>query len=452
VVAKGYNQRPGFDYTEIFAPTMRHATIHLVLALAAIEDLHLRSIDISHAFINSDIDTEIYMTQPEGFQQGGPEMVCRLDKSLYGLKQAGHLWSKQLQNVLEKMGFRHILSDPSVYIYNRDGVKAIVPIFVDDITLAGASEKDLDRFVAELATHFKLRDLGPTSYLLGIEIIRNRDRRTISLSQRQYILNKLEEFGMSDCYKVGTPMDPGVKLSSDQSPKTLEEEQVMRNLPYMNAVGSMMYLATTTRPDIAYTAGVLARFNSNPGIAHWKAVQHLLRYLKGTADMKLCYGPDPSNPDPFVGFSDASYGGDKDSGKSTTGYLIKVGSGAVCWSSKLQPIVTLSTTEAEYVAAVAGGKEIVWMQNLLKELGYEAQCPSKLFMDNQSALSVARNPEHHGRMKHLDLCYYWLRNMVEKGSIDPTYLQTDEMPADILTKALPKPKVERFRSMMGLED
>ena len=152
------------------------ATIHLVLALAATEDLHLRSVDISHAFINSDIDTEIYMTQPEGFRQGGQEIVCRVNKSLYGLKQAGHLWSKQLQDALEKMGFRRIHSDPSVYIYDQDGIKVIVPIFVDDITFAGASEKDLDDFVAKLATHFKLRDLKPTSFLLGIEITRNRKR------------------------------------------------------------------------------------------------------------------------------------------------------------------------------------------------------------------------------------------------------------------------------------
>jgi hypothetical protein len=146
--------------------------------------------------------------------------------------------------------------DPSIYIYDQDGIKVIVPIFVDDITLAGESEKYLDNFVAKLATNFKLRDLGPISFLLGIEITQNHKRRTISLSQHQYILNKLQEFGMSDCHAVGTPMDPGVKLSSIQSPKTLEKQQEMHNIPYMNAVGSMMHLATATRPDIVYTAGV----------------------------------------------------------------------------------------------------------------------------------------------------------------------------------------------------
>jgi transposase InsO family protein len=450
VVAKGFNQRPGFDYTETFAPTMRYATLRLVLALAAAEGLHLRSVDISHAFINSEIDIEIYMKQPEGFHQGDPNEVCELGKGLYGLKQASRLWSLKLRTALEALGFKRIYSDSSVYIYQCGDIKVIIPVFVDDITLASKCTKSLDRFVKELATHFKLKDLGPTSFLLGIEITRDWKKQTISLLQRQYIQNKLEEFGMADCYAVGTPMDPGVCLSLEQSPKTIAEKMEMEKVPYMNAVGSLMYLATTTRPDIAYTAGVLARFCSNPGIAHWKAVKHLLRYLKGTINLKLTYGPDLEISDMFVGYSDANFGGDKGNGKSTTGYIIKVGSGAVSWSSKLQPIVALSTTEAEYVSAVATGKEICWMQNLLQELGYRPPMPSKLFMDNQSAMTVAKNPEHHGRMKHLDLCYYWLRDMVEKEAIDPIYLKTNDMPADILTKALPKPKVERFRVMLGL--
>jgi hypothetical protein len=167
--------------------------------------------------------------------------------------------------------------------------------------------------------------------------------------------------------------------------------------------------------------------------------------------MKLEYGPDPAiGSDMFVTFSDADHGGDKDSGKSTSGYMVKLGSGAVCWRSKLQPVVTRSTTEAEYIAAGAAGMEICWMQNLLKELGYTPTAPAKLYMDNQSAMSVAKNPEHHGRMKHLDLCFYWLRDQVAMNRIQPIYLQTQEMPADLLTKPLAKPQVEKLRVEMGL--
>jgi hypothetical protein len=352
---------------------------------------------------------------------------------------------------MKDMGFQKAYSDPSLYIYDKDNVKVIVPVFVDDITLASKSNEALDEFVVQLGTYFKLRDLGSTSLLLGVEISRDRANRMIYLSQKQYILNKLHEFNMADCKPVGTPMLPGLKLCKEQCPQTSDEKEEMKNVPYINAVGSLLYLAILTRPDIAFAASVLARFNSNPGRTHWKAVGHLFRYLKGTVDLKLAYGPDPSiGNDQFISYCDADHGGNKDNGKSTSGYMIKLGSGVVCWSSKLQPIVTLSTTEAEYVAGVAAGKEICWVQNLLGELGYTAPAPSKLYTDNQSALSVAKNPEHHGRMKHLDLCFYWLRDKVQSNTLQPLYLPTEDMPADLLTKALPRPQVIKLRSMMGL--
>ena len=360
---------------------------------------------------------------------------------------------KKLAQVLFEMGFTKTYSDASLFMYDRDNIKVIVPVFVDDITLASKSNDTLDSFVIELQKHFKLRDLGETTFLLGVAITRDRANKKLYLSQKQYILNKLEEFKMADCKPVGTPILPGLKLSSEQSPKTPEEKAKMDAFPYINAVGSLMYLATMTRPDIAYATSVLARFNCNPGMAHWKAVKHVFRYLKGTVGLKLEYGPDPNiGRGLFQTYCDADHGGDKDRGKSTSGYMVKLGCGVVAWSSKLQPVVTLSTTEAEYVSGVAAGKEICWMQQLLKEVGYPAEAPSRLFIDNQSAISVAKNPEHHGRMKHLDLAYYWLRDKVEERRIEMKHLRTEEMPADLLTKALPKPQVAKLREMMGLVD
>ena len=187
---------------------------------------------------------------------------------------------------------------------------------------------------------------------------------------------------MSDRKPVGTPMIPSQKLTLDQCPKTEEDKAQMENIPYIKAVGSLMYLATMTRPDIVFTVGVLARFNSNPGPAHWKAVKHLFCYLKGTTDIRLEYGPDASiGPQMFITYSDANHGGNKDNGKSTTGYMIKSGSGVVTWHSKLQSVVTQSTTKAEFIAAGAAGAEILWVQNLLKELGYTPKAPSKLCVD-----------------------------------------------------------------------
>ena len=358
------------------------------------------------------------------------------------------MFGRKFAEVMHLMGCTQLHSDPCIYIWERDGIKIFVPVFVDDITLASKSKEAQDAFVAELATYFKLQDLGPTSFLLGIEIIRDRPKCRLYLSQRQYIVNKLAEFGMTDCKPVGTPMTPGLQLSKEESPKTEEEVEEMRNIPYMNAVGSLLYLATTSRPDIAYIAGVLARFNSNPGVAHWKAVKHAFRYLKGTLDMKLEYGADEDTEELFVTFCDADHGGNPDNGKSTSGILVKVGRGAVIWTSKLQSIVTLSTTEAEHVAGVVGGKEICWMRNLMLELGYKIKGPSQLWMDSQSSMSVAKSPEHHEQMKHLDLHFYWLRDEVERRTIELMYLQTDDMLADLLTKYLPKPKVEKLQEVM----
>jgi hypothetical protein len=223
----------------------------------------------------------------------------------------------------------------------------------------------------------------------------------------------------------------------------------MKDIPYIHAVGSLMYLAVATRPDIAYTVGVLARFNHNPGKAHWLAVKHLFRYLKGTLDLGLTYSPSPVK-ELFVSYSDSDHGGDKSTGKSTGAYIVKMGTGAISWQSKLQTIVTLSTTEAEYIAAVSAGQEILWLRNLFEELGYPQETSSSLYLDNQSAIAVARDPEHHGRMKHLDLRTYWLRQEVDSGKIKVGHVPTTEMPADLLTKALSKPKVEYLRKMLGL--
>ncbi len=233
-------------------------------------------------------------------------------------------------------------------------------------------------------------------------------------------------------------------------PQNDAEALEMHQYPYISIVGCLMYLAVTTRPDIAYVTRVLARFNSNPGLAHWQAAKHVLHYLKGTMDYKLVYKPSTS-PKPFITYSDADNGGNPDNGKSTGGYVVKFGSGAVSWSSKLQALVALSTTEAEHISAVEVGKEILWMRQFIGELGYPFTGPSMLRMDNQSAIAVSKNPEHHSKMKHLSLHLFWLRDAVQDGLITPSFVTTQEMAADIFTKALDRFKVQsdsRFRNVL----
>jgi hypothetical protein len=247
-----------------------------------------------------------------------------------------------------------------------------------------------------LNKHFKLRDLGPTSFLLGIQISRARSNRRIMLSQRQYTLDMLEQYGFSSCAPVKTPMEPGRRFSNADCPTSDEDKAFMQTVPYLSAVGSLMYLATCTRPDIAFTVSVLARFSANPGKEHWQAVKHLFRYLRHTLDVQLTYGPSPLK-ELFVTYSDADYAGDSNTLRSTGAYVVMMGTGAVDWSSKLQSVVVQSTTEAEYIAANSAGRDIAWMRNLLTEFGYDlSKSPSTLYMDNNSAIAAAKNPEHHG--------------------------------------------------------
>ena len=347
------------------------------------------------------------------------------------------------------MGFKRLQSDNSVYIWMANGVKVIIPVFVDDLTLVSKSKEGINRVKSQLAANFKLKDLGPTSWLLGVEVIYNREKRTLKLSQRQYIIDVLKRFGMADCKPVTTPMVPGSHLSTTMRPSTPLEKEEMQKVPYLNAIGALNYLVICTRPDISYAVGCLARYSGDPGPAHWTAVKHVMRYLKGTMDLKLTYSPSNSSY-PFQAWTDADHGGNPDNGRSTSGYILKIGTGAVSWSSKLQNIVTLSTTEAEFIAATSAGTEVIWTHNFFRELGLEIDGPSDIHIDNQSALSVAKNPEHHGHMKHLDLRFFWLRDAISQKVINISYIPTGDMTADLLTKALSRRLVEKHRKEMGL--
>ena len=338
VVAQGFAQRPGFDYTETFAPTPKWAALRAILALAAIKDLELESVDISSAYLNGELAEEVYIRQPEGFVEKGKDWHWRLLKSLYGLKQAGRCWHQKLNQVLEQLGFKRTVCEHSIWVFHREEEQVIVPVFIDDMTIAAKSKEAIQRVKNDLKKHFKLRDLGPTSFLLGVEVKRDRSTCTLTLSQRQYVLDLLERFSLADSNSVTTPMDPSIRLSSAYSPKSQKDIEAMRSVPYLQAVGALMYLAVATRPDISYAVGVLARFSKNPGPLHWKAVKHLFRYLKGTLDYKLTYSGSAPSSELFTTFTDADHAGNPDNGRSTSGYVVKMGNGAQSPSKHCCPL------------------------------------------------------------------------------------------------------------------
>jgi hypothetical protein len=414
--------------------------------------MELESIDIATAFLNGVIDAEVYMTKPEGVEipgYEGSEWVLKLLKALYGIKQGPRCWSKTLHTVMMDIGFRRLECDHSVFIYERDGDRIIVPVHVDDLILASKSKDAVKKIKNQLNERFKLRDQGPTTFILGVQLERDREKRTISLSQPAYIQNILETYRMQDCNGVDTPMIEKPRLSSKMSPATPEEKEKMKDIPYREAVGKLLYLSIATRPDIAFAVSVLCRYNDNPGPEHWTAVKRVIRYLKKTQNCKLVYAPSNSY-EPFITHSDADLGGDADNARSTAGFVISVGGGAVLWSSRLQRQVAMSSTEAEYTTAAATGSEIIWMRDFFDEIGYDTSEPSTLFIDSASALQVAKNPEHQSTMKHVHRSYHWLRERVADGDIKVVHVPGTENVADIFTKPLGATKFAQCRALLGL--
>lgn len=254
LVAQGFSQRPGFNFEETYASTLGWATLRAILAKSALDDVEVESVDISAAFLNGEIDAEIYMKQPDGFPQGSPDQVLCLIKAIYGLRQSPRLWHEKLDSVLVSMGFQNIRSDAAVWVFDKDGIRVIVPVFVDDITLVSKSKAKIGEVKGELKEHFKLRELGPIEWLLGVKVDRDRANRTLTLSQRKYTLDILERYGFADAHPVSTPMNPGVVLMKEQSPSTQEEVKEMESIPYAQAVGALMYLAISTRPEWRWPA------------------------------------------------------------------------------------------------------------------------------------------------------------------------------------------------------
>jgi hypothetical protein len=447
LVVKGFQQKEGIDYTEIFSPVVKMATIRVVLSLVAAENLYLEQLDVKTAFLHGDLDEEIYMKQPVGFiVKDKEEMVCRLKKSLYGLKQAPRQWYRKFDGFMQRSGYTRCNGDHCCYFKRFESSYIILLLYVDDMLVAGSCVREINRLKQQLATEFAMKDLGAAKQILGMRISRDRAQGTLRLSQAEYIERVLERFNMQSAKAVGTPLGSHFKLSQGQSPKTDAEREYMAKVPYTSAVGSLMYAMVNTRPDIAHAVGVVSRFASNPGKQHWEAVKWIMRYLRGTTDLPLCFGKGKLT---VQGYVDADFAGDQDTRRSTTGYIYTMGSTAVSWVSRLQKLVTLSTTEAEYVAVTEAAKEMIWLKGFLEELGLKQE-NCVLFSDSQSAIHLAKNPVFHARTKHIDLRYHFIRSLLEDGDLLLEKILGDRNPADMLTKSVTVQKLKLCSTSVGL--
>jgi hypothetical protein len=449
LVAKGFTQIHGVDYYETYAPVARLASFRLLLAVAAQNGWVADSFDFDSAYLNTRLGDEevVYLEQPVGYEtKDRKQWVWRLQKTLYGLKQGAKNWYDALHHAFVGLGFTRSEADHGVFFKEVGRDIIISAIHVDDGMVTGSNGSLVNKFKKDMNAKYKLTDLGAAHWLLGIKITRDLVNRTLSLSQHAYIDAIITRFNFDDLKPSSMPMDPSAPLSKSQSPSKLEDINKMKNVPYREAVGSLMYAAMGTRPDIAFATSTVAQYSENPGWAHWEAVKRIFRYLMGTKNLELTYGGEQRG---LVGFVDAD-GASQEHRRAISGYVFMMDGGAVSWSSKKQELVTLSTTEAEYVAQTHAAKEAVWLRRLFTELFKSIDTPTTLFSDSKSAIALAHDGHYHARTKHIDIRYHFIRYIIEAGTIKLVYCPTNDMTADVLTKALPSVKAKHFARALGL--
>jgi hypothetical protein len=451
LVAKGFTQREGIDYTETFSPVSCKDSFRIIMALTAHYDLELHQMDVKTAFLNGDLDENVYMAQPKGFVVEGKEkMGCRLKKSIYGLKQASRQWYLKFDRTIKSFGFKENVEDNCVYAKFKNGKFIFLVLYVDDILLASSDISLLQETKRFLSSKFDMKDLGEAEFVLGIQIHRDRRKGVLGLSQKAYIEKMLKKYSMHKCSPSPAPIVKGEKYGDWQCPRNQYEIDQMKAVPYASAVGSLQYCQVCTRPDLAFVTGLLGRFQSDPGLEHWKLVKKVLRYLQGTKGLMLTYRK--SEYLKLIGYSDSDYAGEDR--KSTSGYIFTLAGGAISWKSSKQTVTTSSTMYAEFVACYEASGQVNWLKKFLPGLKVvdDINRPLKVYCDNYPALEYAHNNRSSGAAKHIDIKYYVVKDRVRDQLMTLEYISTTKMLADPLTKGLPPNVFKEHVAGMGLRE
>ena len=444
LVALGNRQVHGLDYNETYAPVVTMTTIRSVLAIVACFNLELEQMDVKTAFLNGDLYENVYMAVPEGLKSNSnSDKVCKLQKSIYGLKQSPRQWYAKMHEFLLRLKFVSSRNDPCLYIRRLQSSILIVALYVDDLLIAGNSLCQINNLKTELRKRFEMKDMGAARVMLGINISRDREKRKLFICQSDYVSTVLERFGMMKSNPVRTPMD---KSSYDLA---FIDSDSARNVPFRQAIGSIMYLMIGTRPDIAFAVSKLSQHSENPTVNHWNAVKRLLRYINGTKSYGILY--DGSKAIDVEGFSDADWGGCKTSRKSTSGAIFLIAGGAVSWKSKKQSCVATSTCEAEYIALCLAVKEAIWLSRLVSDIkDSKFREVIGIGVDNFGTIDTAKTSSVNTRNKHIDVKYHFVRDSVQSNLVKLLKVSSNEQIADPLTKPLDRVSFERHRERQGV--
>ena len=447
-VAKGFSQTYGVDYFSTFAPTTRLSTIRMVIQIAVQCDYIIHQMDVKSAYLNAPIDCEVYMEQPKGYEvesKDGKKYVCKLLKSLYGLKQSASNWREVIKQFFIEHGCTQSESDQCVFIMNSTEGKLMYVIWVDDIIVIADSTKVMEHGKMILKERFKMKDLGTISRFLGINFTSYTDG-SISMDQSQYLLNLLERAGMESCNPRSTPCE--VKSSAYYT----EDDSVIDEPEYRTIVGSLIYAMTCTRPDLSFVVSKLSQHLSRPTAGDWILLKQVLRYIKGTHHYTLHFTKSKSDLK-LLGYSDSDWASCDENRRSFTGYCFQLcdNGPVVSWKSRKQPTVALSTCEAEYMALCETSQEAIYLSRVFKDLMQtDTREPIPIFGDNQGSLDIVRNPVKHNRTKHIDIRYHFIRELYQAQVIDVNHVNTGDNVADVMTKPVSKFKYESFRrSLFG---
>jgi len=441
LVAKAYVQRHGVDFEEVFALVARIETVRLIIALAASNGWEIHHLDVKTAFLHGELREDVYVSQPEGFtNKESKEKVYKLHKALYGLRQAPRAWNTKLNEILKELKFKKCHKEPSLYRKQEGENILVVAVYVDDLLVTGSNLDIILNFKKGMAGKFEMSDLGKLTYYLGIEVLQSKDG--ITLKQERYAKKILEEAGMSKCNAVNTPMIASLELSKAQDEKRINETDYRRN------IGCLRYLLHT-RPDLSYSVGILSRYLQEPRESHGAALKQILRYLQGTTSHGLYFKKGENAA--LIGYSDSSHNVDLDDGKSTGGHIFYLNDCPITWCSQKQQVVTLSSCEAEFMAATEAAKQAIWLQELLAELICTECEKVTIRVDNKSAIALTKNPVFHGRSKHIHRRYHFIQECVENGQIEVEHVPGVRQKADILTKALGKIKFLEMRELIGVQ-